>query len=266
MVLSALCFSVFAEAAAAKATLSGLKGAVTVQAAAGGEWTAATEGMSLSQGASVKTGASAEAILNMGAGGAVKISALALVKIDALTAEASGGSKTELSLDKGRVLARTEKLKTADSAFTVRTPTAVAGVRGTAFECAIAPETNQVTVSVVEGNVSVSVGDVEVLVAAGFASMVMPGEMPQEPAAIPPEQMEELKSEAGALEEAAGAEEKPEDEEAVEEAEESSEETTDTVTSDVVNKVTIQDSITDTVEKLTECIGGGGCINGTIEY
>lgn len=262
MVLSALCFSVFAEAAAVKATLSGLKGAVTVQAAAGGDWTAATEGMSLSQGASVKTGAGAEAILNLGAGSAVKISALALVKIATLTAEASGGSKTELSLDKGRVMAKAGKLKTTDSAFTVRTPTAVAGVRGTAFECAIAPETNQVTVSVIEGNVSVTVGDVEVLVTAGFASMVMPGETPQEPAAIPPEQMEELKTEAGALEEAAGAEvgaeEKPE--------EESSTETVNTVTEDVVNNVTIQNQITDTVEILSDCVGGGGCIRGTIEY
>jgi len=272
IILISLFMGTACRGAAVKAVLIGVKGDVQVQPSDGANWAAATEGMTVSSGASIKTGAGAEASVKWGAANAVKISQLSMVRIDTLLAERAGGEKSDLSLQKGKVLAKADKLKTKDSVFLVKTPTAIAGVRGTTFECDIAPETNQVTVSVVEGTVFVAVGEVEQMVMEGFASSVMPGELPQEPAAIPPEKMEELKSEADSLKatiQAVAPVEKPKEEKAASDTTAAATTTTaaDAAMTNTVEEVTIQNQINETAEEiLRECTGGGGCIRGNIEF
>jgi hypothetical protein len=283
--LVALVFAcVRVEAAGAMVRLSSVKGDVTVQAQESGEWAAAADGTMLGQGASLRTGPGAEALVNWGAGHVVKVYQLSIVKIENLTdPDAAGGSKSQISLGKGKIVAKVEKLKTTDSTFTVRTPTAVAGVRGTAFECAISPETNQVSVSVMEGSVFVMVGDVESIIEQGFETLIAPGEAPAAPTEIPVEKMEMLKSETGGMSEAAAPageqkEEAPKAESASsqpaaeptsqpESVSAESADISDAAAGTVADQVTIQNQVSDTIEQVESgCPSIGGCIHGTIEY
>ena len=152
--------------------------------------------------------------------------------------------------------------------FTVKTPVATAGVRGTTFDTAISPESNEVAVSVVEGSVYVAVGDVEVMVAEGFSSMVTAGEPPAPPTAIPPAQLQELKDAGNELKEVAETAAAPEAAPAAPAAPAAAPDivgtVTDTVTTNVVEQTTIQNVISDVVQQ--GCPAGGGCVQGTIEF
>ena len=204
----------YALATPVKAKLMGVKGDVTAKVSADAAWEAAAEGASLPEGASVKTGADGEVNLVWPGGSAVKVFPLSVVKLDASRRSADGGSKTELDMQQGRTLSKVAKLQTTDSVFSVKTPTAVAGVRGTTFDTSIDPASAAVSVAVVSGSVFVAVGDIEVAVAEGFASTVAAGEPPAPPAAIPPERMQQLQSDSDELGETAESEAAGEAEEA----------------------------------------------------
>lgn len=258
-----LVVSAAAQAAAVKATLKGLKGDVSVRVTATADWKPAAEGAMLPESAAVKTGADSEATLLWADGHAAKVAAMSIVKIEA-SDRAGSVSKTQLSMEKGRVTARVAKLQTGDSVFNIKTPVATAGVRGTAFDCAISSETNQLAVSVVEGSVYVAVGDIEVAVAEGFASTVMPGGVPQEPVAIPPQTLQNLKTSVGELKEASDSAAAPEAEKA---PAAEAQDVTESVTDNVIEDTTIQNTISDTQEEILQgCPSGGGCIQGTIEF
>jgi len=257
-----------AQAASVKATLGGVKGSVEVQKAAGGGWEAGANGLLLGEGAAVKTGPGAEAVLAWG-GHAVKIAALSLVKVATLTGDDKGGSVSKLSLEQGRVTARVAKLTTKESQFTVKTPTAIAGVRGTAFDFAINPANNATTLAVVEGSVSLAAGAAEVVVEQGFESAVAPGEAPSEPIEIPAERMEELKSSVTDLKETAAAVESAAPAAAAKEeapaapAEVDEAKVIETTQDNAVEQDTIQNAINEAAQNV--CPGTGGCIEGTIE-
>lgn len=104
-----------------------------VQTAQGAKWVKATVGMQLVSGAKIKTGSGGEALLTWDNGNVVKLRPLSNL---VLTQVAKTGSTTNVALDiqKGGVFAKVKKLQNAKSSFNVGTPTAVAGVRGTAGE------------------------------------------------------------------------------------------------------------------------------------
>ena len=164
-------------------------------------------------------------------------------------------------------MSKVAKLQTSDSVFTVKTPVATAGVRGTTFDTAIDPASNQATVAVVEGSVYVAVGDVEVMVAEGFSSMVTAGEPPAPPTAIPPAQLQELKDAGNELKEVAEtAAATPEAAPAAPAAPTAAiiETVINTVKDNVIEQTTIQNVISDVAEQV--CPAGGGCVQGTIEF
>ncbi|MEW5946790.1 MAG: FecR family protein [bacterium] len=262
VVLAALFIGAAARAAEIKATFVAVSGDVQVQPAGDAEWEPAEVGAALGKGASVKTGADGSCMLKWEGGSAVKLGPLSLMKIDRLAmSKTTGKGEFELSMEKGRMTAQVGKLATKDSAFNVRTPTAIAGVRGTAFECAISPEDAQVSIAVVEGSVVLSAGGVEIILAEGFESIVLPGGIPAEPAAIPQERLNSLKSAVSGLKQAAGVSEAAEEEAEEEEADAGA------VNETVVEEVTIQNQISDTYQAIQAgCPAGGGCIEGTIEF
>lgn len=255
-----------AWAAPVKAKLVGVKGDVTARATADAAWEKAAEGAMLPEGASVKTGADGEVSLVWPDGTAAKVYPLSILKVEA-SSRAGGASKTQLNMEKGRVMSKVAKLQTSDSVFTVKTPVATAGVRGTTFDTAISPESNQATVAVVEGSVYVAVGDVEVVVAEGFSSMVTAGEPPAPPTAIPPAQLQELKDAGNELKEVAEtAAATPEAAPAAPAAPTAAiiETVINTVKDNVIEQTTIQNVISDVVQQ--GCPAGGGCVQGTIEF
>jgi hypothetical protein len=113
-------------------------------------------------------------ILNVGSA-----SSLTIVQHDAST------QKTDIQLAYGRLRASAVRLAKAGGAFNVRTPTAVAGVVGTAFDIDFI--NNITNLSVTEGSVSLcNMGGQCVTVGAGFTSTVRGDQPPTQPVPTPP--------------------------------------------------------------------------------
>lgn len=261
---------------AGTASLSGVEGDVSVQLKTDAAWAAGTNGMTIPEGASIKTGADGKASLTWGAGNVVKLYPLSIVK----ATEVSGAERKSsvLSLEKGRAMSKVDKLG-ADASFELRTPTAVAGVRGTGFDTEITPGTAMVTIAVVEGTVVMSVGDIEVVLDEGFESSALPGEVPGAPMMIPPGKLGDLKTELSVLKSMVKAELQSQKEQKKEEKQEAKDEAkaetkadetdstadiVDTVTDNTVENVTINDDIAGAAEEAVICNGGVGCLEGTI--
>lgn len=211
-----------AHAAAAK--LTKVKGDVKARASAAAEWKAVKDGDSVSQGAQIKTGPASEVFAGWGAGNVLKVGPLSTITLSDLSVGA--GSKNKVDLTQGKVFAKAGKLG-KDSSFSIKTPTAVAGVRGTGFEC------SETTVSVVEGSVSVEAGGVEVQLEVGMMTEIPEaGAPPGEAEAIPAEALSDLKedlqdsvevgAELGLVEESSSQEEEKKEEEADEDEGDSS--------------------------------------------
>ncbi|AFY83448.1 FecR family protein [Oscillatoria acuminata] len=81
--------------------------------------------------------------------------------------------------------------RTGDSPFRVRTPTGVAGVRGTSFGVDVGP-TGQTGVRTIDGSVSASALGQEVLVGNGQFTVIAPGLAPTAPQQIPTDSKFEL--------------------------------------------------------------------------
>jgi hypothetical protein len=89
--------------------------------------------------------------------------------------------QVQVQLPKGKLWSEVGRLKTEDSSFTIETPSAVTGVRGTVFRVEVAPETSATNVSVISGEVGVNSKGVEapeVVIGKEEALSVKPGEQP----------------------------------------------------------------------------------------
>ncbi len=92
-------------------------------------------------------------------------------------------SSVALSMSKGVMRFVTGNL--SKDRYTIRTPTALIGIRGTILVVAVAAN-GLTTVSVVEGAVTVSAAGTTTTVNSGFSTTVSPGGPPTPPSASPP--------------------------------------------------------------------------------
>jgi hypothetical protein len=100
----------------------------------------------------ITTGGSSSCDVRLG-GSLIRIKEKTSMQFSALTAE-GGAEATTLGLDAGKLLCKPKKLLKEDS-FTIKTPTAVAGIRGTQFT--VETDANRTTrVRVFEGKVKVT--------------------------------------------------------------------------------------------------------------
>ncbi len=275
-----ICTAAMAQTAA---TLGDVRGDVRVRSSSDAQWKTAAGGEKLAQGASIRTGTDGQAVLRWGQDNAVKVFPLSNVGITELLAKGNVG-RTKFALQNGRLLAKASKLKTHDSTFEIRTPTAIAAVRGTAFDVSMSPQADRTSIAVVEGSLYVSAGDEVLIVSAGFETVAEKDAAPSRPAPIPPAQLLKLKEEAVSIGAAIGAvpgEKKHEKAEAVknmpsEKAAETAVETAvdvGEVSDDIVidnlddayDEVAVQDTILDEAHTDIPC-EDGGCISGTIEF
>ncbi|MFH1538840.1 MAG: FecR family protein [bacterium] len=227
--LFAACILIFAAGAGfcgeVKANLTKLTGTVEMRAFDTEEWKAAAEGTKVDAGASVRCGADSSAFLNW-SGNTVKVHPLSTVKVGALIADpVTGLQQSELNLLDGKTFARAKKLTTKESSFTIKTPSAIAGVRGTDFGVSFSVESQTTSVAVLSDSVVVEAGGVEMVVSESMATMVEMGAPPIEPTPIPPMMLQEFQADVeevgeveAAVEEAAAEEEAGEEAEAEEEA------------------------------------------------
>ncbi|MBX7058017.1 MAG: FecR domain-containing protein [Leptospirales bacterium] len=115
-------------------------------------------GQPLAQGARLRagdwivTGPESAADLGLPGGTVIRLSANSRLSMDALARESSRGKVDELMLHRGRLLNVVERLNQGDE-FNVRTPTAIAGVRGTSFR--VSTDGRATEIYVVRGAVEV---------------------------------------------------------------------------------------------------------------
>ncbi|AVQ11996.1 Sigma factor regulatory protein, FecR/PupR family [Leptospira santarosai] len=114
----------------------------------------ATLGASLKTGDKVSTKDKSKVDIQFTDGSAVRISENSVIEFDALTINSKGNSDTRLALVSGKVFAKVNKASKEDQ-FSVVTPTAIAGVRGTSF-IVDRSKTDKAIVKVLDGAVAVA--------------------------------------------------------------------------------------------------------------
>lgn len=112
-------------------------------------------GVVLKVGDVIETGPKGKIDIQFDSGSSIRIAPSTKIDFTRLTSNQEGGQDTQVSISSGKLFADVKKSKKSDS-FTVVTPTAIAGVRGTKFIVDSNPKLNKVTVKVLEGSVFAS--------------------------------------------------------------------------------------------------------------
>ena len=220
LIAAILIVAVSAACARAGVTLKSAEGEVLSGKGDPETWKQVAPGAELENGAGVKTAAKSTAVLAWPDGHSVKLSPLSIIRLEKYDRDKG----TQLDMPRGRCVARVKKLTGQDQVFTIKSPSAISGVRGTAFEFAVA-EDGATTVAAIEDSVFVLAQDVEVILEEGFMSMVEQGMVPEDPQPIPEERLDELKEEAEAMDPDEQTDAEPDDtQEATDEAREAAEE------------------------------------------
>ena len=154
-------------------------------------------GVVLPLGAVLKTAAGASCMLKWSTGHVVKVGPLSAVKLNKAALK-NGAENTELELKKGNVHARAQKLSKGDSSFNIKTPTAVAGVRGTDFFAGL-DDAGAIDIGVVEGSIVVSGDGFEIFVDEGLLFAIDEAGNYSDPIPLPPQVVQELKQEVQEL-------------------------------------------------------------------
>ena len=115
----------------AQAVVKEFKGKVEIKAS-GGDWQPVKAGMKLDTGASISTGFSSTALLDLGTS-TLKVAPLTRMQLVELIAR-QGSVSTTLALKVGKVNAEVKTTQGLRQDFTLKGPQATAAVRGTEFE------------------------------------------------------------------------------------------------------------------------------------
>jgi hypothetical protein len=140
----------------------------------------AADGDLVNIGDSVQTAASSHAMVTFFDGSTLEIEPATTVQIEDAASAASGAISIRISQTIGRTWASVQKLTRADSKFEIRTPTAVAAVRGTGFITEVLAD-GTTTVQTTDGNVQVTAQGQSVLVGQGQTTTVPPNSPPSGP-------------------------------------------------------------------------------------
>jgi hypothetical protein len=246
-------------AAPMKVTVDKVKGKVEARANDTAGWKTVANGTSVAVGSTVRTGAGASCMLKWAGGNVVKVDAMSQLKVSQADKGANGAENSTVDLSSGKVSARAKKFNTPDSSFKVKTPTAVAGVRGT-YVVGEVDESGESHFGVVEGSVAVEAGGQEIILDEGFMLDYSEINGFTEPEVIPPDELEVLQQEAEEVtteaqqDEAAGeaaTEETPVKPQTTEEAKDEAE-AASTAVDDVIDTALDEQIINDIVNQSSE--------------
>ena len=168
-----------------KAKIISTKGDVKVDPQGNGSWVAANVNMELNQGAIIKTGAGSSANL---AFDTAMLNVLNVEENTTLSVDTLSEKLSEVGLSNGKILANLKGLK-GGSTFQVKTPTAIAGARGTGLGVEFARgityiEAFENSILVIGRDSRGASMAVMVDVPAGWKSSVGMGENPTPPVAL----------------------------------------------------------------------------------
>ncbi len=183
-----------------------VKGAVRVRAA-NQQISEAKVGSRVQQGDAVITGADSRAKIVMSDRNVINVNPDTEIVIAKYENDAGTGKKNvELNLLKGKVRNNVEQNYDGEkNKFLIKTPTAVAGVRGTQFLVGFNPQTKMTSIVTFKGSVSLaSIGingiliGSAVIVRKGEMTQAAPNVMPETPKALPKEDIKKMDNESTA--------------------------------------------------------------------
>ena len=190
------------------AVIESMSGEVQVQKGGKGDWVAAKQGGLLQAGDKIKTGAKSTTVIKWGKDNVMKLTPFSSVTIDRLDKNpAAGAENSSVDMWSGKVYARAKKMNGPQSTFEVKTPTAIAGVRGTELGVGITAD-DATAVECLSGKVQVrGVAGGEVLLGEREKTMVKKGAAPEKPEQLKDDDIKgftEFTQSVGAAPEAAG--------------------------------------------------------------
>jgi hypothetical protein len=194
--LGILFFGSFAQAAMSGVFMV-VKGEVKVIAKSGPSQ-AAKVGTKVSEGDTIESGPESRAKIVMQDKNVFNISPDSRLVIEKYQNDQSG-KNVELKVDFGKVRASVEQKYDGDKfQFNIKTPTAVAGVRGTDFITSYNPTTRVSEILTFSGMVAVGRigGGAPVYVAPGHMTQVKDGQAPETPKTVPTRQLQQMNSES----------------------------------------------------------------------
>jgi hypothetical protein len=168
----------------ADARINFMKGQVEIQRVNAEDWRPAFIKMGLYPGDRIKCQAAAEAEIVLHDGSVVKLKDASLLQIEQLERDRKAkAARTALKLYHGKVLGSIRKISSKESRFTITTPTAVAGIRGTVFGVFVEGDTTELNVLKGEVGLSGERGP-EVLVGEKMMATVARGDSALNPVAM----------------------------------------------------------------------------------
>lgn len=203
-------FSVILTSTAWAQEMSGVmmvvKGDIKVTSAKDAKTEAAKIGKKVFAGDTIVAGADSRAKIVMSDKNILNISPDSKVIIEKYTSDAKSDAKNvEIKVEYGKVRAQVEqKYDGEKSKFNIKTPTAVAGVRGTDFVTSFNRETRQSAIVTFSGMVAVGTpgprGEIQnpVFVRPGQTTNVGEGKAPEAPKALPKEDLKNMNQETSA--------------------------------------------------------------------
>jgi hypothetical protein len=179
--------------------LSTLNGNVALMKAGTSTWSACATGQKLDINDSLKTAEGATAAITFFDGSTIELGPSTEIKILELAENAGAQTTISLSQQIGQTLSRVAAFTDPASRYDVRTPAAIASVRGSVMLVAVTKD-GATSVGNVEGKIVVSALGQEVAIPEGQRSEVAPGKPPEQPTAgvAPPGPDVELGYDSGA--------------------------------------------------------------------
>jgi hypothetical protein len=182
-----------------------VKGDVKVTAAKDGKTEPAKIGRKVFAGDTITAGPDSRAKIVMSDKNILNISPDSKIKIEKYTNDQAAGRNVELKVEYGKVRATVEQKYDGDkNKFNIKTPTAVAGVRGTDFITGFNAANRQTSVITFSGMVAVGTpgpgGQIQnpVFVRPGQTTNVNDGKTPEPPKALPKEDLNQMNSDSSA--------------------------------------------------------------------
>ena len=132
-------------------------------------------------GQGISTARRSTSILNVDTGiGVVRVAENTSLVVSQLSVLADGARLTFLDITQGQARLQVRPFTHPNSRLEIRTPSGIAGVRGTEFGVSVDPA-GKTGIATLEGAVEASAQGQSVIVNPGFASVIIPGQPPSRP-------------------------------------------------------------------------------------
>ncbi len=166
-----------------------IQGEVMIMTKSAAKWAPAYKGQRLSIGDKIKTGRSGRAEVKFANSAIFRMRPLSQLEIPS-EKDNDGKRVGFLDMKFGKVWSKVKPVGKGES-FKVRTPTAVAGIRGTVFTLSVNAITKKSIVAVLEGSIDVAAGGATVPVGENEKTSVEENQAPDTPEQMDPEEAEQ---------------------------------------------------------------------------